>query len=75
MCDEADTAAPLTYFLRVRVGAGADGGVEARLAGAQGSNLVRSMADANALLMVPEGVARVEPGMVLPALLLPEGTW
>lgn len=75
MLDRAETPAPLTYFLRVRVAAGADGAPTARLAGAQGSHLLRSVAEANALLMVPEAVAEVVPGAVLPALLLPDGTW
>ncbi len=75
MRDAADTPAPLTYFLRVRVGAGEDGRMEARLAGAQGSNLLRSMAEANALLLVPEAVARVAPESVHTALLLPDGAW
>jgi molybdopterin biosynthesis enzyme len=49
--------------------------MEARLAGAQGSNLLRSMAEANALLLVPEAVARVAPDSVHTALLLPDGAW
>jgi molybdopterin molybdotransferase len=75
MRDEADTPAPLTYFLRVRVGAGEDGHLEARLAGAQGSNLLRSMAEAHALLMVPESVVQVAPDSVHTALLLPDAAW
>jgi molybdopterin biosynthesis enzyme len=51
---------------------GEDGQLEARLAGAQGSNLLRTMANAGALLEVPETVSRVEPGMILPAMLLPD---
>ncbi|MFN9202738.1 MAG: gephyrin-like molybdotransferase Glp [Gemmatimonas sp.] len=70
--DGADTPAPLTYFLRVALTEGADGQLEARLAGAQGSNLLRTMALADALLEVPEQVVRVEPGMILPAILLPD---
>jgi molybdopterin molybdotransferase len=75
MRDAADTPAPLTYFLRVRVGAGEDGHLEAHLAGAQGSNLLRSMAEANALLLVPEAVVHVAPDSVHTALLLPDGAW
>jgi molybdopterin molybdotransferase len=71
MCDAVDTPAPLTYFVRVRLTVGADGTVEAHLAGPQGSNLLRTMALANALLVVPESVARVEADMMLSALLLP----
>lgn len=70
--DGAETPAPLTYFLRVALSMGEDGQLEARLAGAQGSNLLRTMANAGALLEVPETVSRVEPGMILPAMLLPD---
>lgn len=72
MIDGADTPAPLTYFLRVALSVAVDGHLEARLAGAQGSNLLRTMALADALLEVPEPLARVEPGMILQALLLPD---
>ena len=70
--DSADTPAPLTHFLRVIVSAGADGMPEARLAGAQGSNLLRTMALANALLLIPPEVSRAEPGMLFTAILLPD---
>lgn len=72
MIDAADTPAPLTYFLRVSLQVAEDGVLEARLAGAQGSNLLRTMALADALLEVPETVARVEPGAVMQAVLLPD---
>lgn len=75
MMDRAETPAPLTYFLRVRVAPGEGGQLEARLAGAQGSNLLRSMADANALLVVPPDVAATTPGSAHSALLLPDGAW
>ncbi len=71
MRDAADTAAPLTFFLRVRLQQGADGGTEAVLAGGQGSNLMRAMAMADALLIVPEEKTSVQPGDRLDALLLP----
>lgn len=71
MRDAADTSAPLTYFLRVRLQRGADGGMEAVLAGGQGSNLMRAMAMADALLIVPESQSAVKPGDRLDALLLP----
>lgn len=70
--DRADTPAPLTYFLRVALSVGAHGELEARLAGAQGSNLLRTMALADALVEVPEDVSHIEPGMTLSALLLPD---
>jgi molybdopterin molybdotransferase len=72
MREAADTPAPLTYFLRVRLSAGDGGLLEAYLSGAQGSNLMTSMAMADALLVVPESLARVEAGMTLPAILLPD---
>jgi molybdopterin molybdotransferase len=72
MCDEADTPAPLTYFLRVALQVGADGMLEARLSGAQGSNLLRTMAMADALLEIPPSVSRVHAGTTYSALLLPD---
>jgi molybdopterin molybdotransferase len=72
MRDAIETPAPLTYFVRVTLQVGADGVLEARLAGAQGSNLLRTMAMADALLEVPEGTARVEAGDTMPAILLPD---
>ena len=68
----AETPAPLTYFLRVSLSAGSDGMLEARLSGGQGSNLLRSMALADALLVVPESQARVEPDSLMHAILLPD---
>ena len=66
-----DTAAPLTHFVRVRLLPAIDGMLDATLAGPQGSNLLRTMAMANALLIVPEAVNHVEAGMMLDALLIP----
>jgi molybdopterin molybdotransferase len=72
MKDAAETPAPLTYFLRVALAAGADGTLEARLSGGQGSNLLRSMALADALLVVPESQSRVDPESLMHAILLPD---
>jgi len=72
MKDAMDTPAPLTYFVRVVVRAGATGHLEARLAGAQGSNLMRTMALVNALLVVPDEQRRVVAGDLLSAILLPD---
>lgn len=72
MRDRAETPAPLTYFLRVCLSVGADGQLEASLAGAQGSNLLRTMALANALLVVPEAVTQVDAGSMYTAMLLPD---
>lgn len=49
-------------FLRVRVTPDASGALVAASAGGQGSSQLRAMAAANALLVVPEGVAAAEPG-------------
>ena len=59
----------LTHLLRVLVSRGDDGALDARAAGAQGSNLLRTMAVANALLIVPEDRAGVETGEMLDAIL------
>ncbi len=72
MMDRAETPAPLTHFLRVAVAVNADGALVARLAGAQGSNLLRTMALANALLVVPEHVTHTEPGSTYQAILYPD---
>lgn len=72
MLDRAETPAPLTYFLRVALQLGADGMLEARLAGPQGSNLLRTMAMADALLEVPEEITEVLPQSMMSAILLPD---
>lgn len=73
--DHADTAASLTHFLRVRVTRSTDGVLDAWLAGPQGSNLLRVMASSNALLVVPEHVNAVVPGMILDAFIMPDAEW
>jgi molybdopterin molybdotransferase len=61
--DEDVTSTPrLTHFLRVRLRHDADGTAFARLTGAQGSGIASSMAAADALLVVPEGVHRIRAG-------------
>ncbi|MGV3707315.1 MAG: gephyrin-like molybdotransferase Glp [Gemmatimonas sp.] len=62
----------LTHLLRGIVSRGADGAPEARNAGTQSSNLLRTMALANALLIVPDDVATVNEGEMLDALMLGE---
>ncbi|MDP1831180.1 MAG: molybdopterin molybdotransferase MoeA [Geothrix sp.] len=52
---------PRTTFLRV-VARREAGGMHARLTGPQGSAILSSMLTANALAVIPGGVARVEPG-------------
>ncbi len=56
-------------FLRVVVDATDDGYV-ARPAGGQQSSQLRPMADANALLVVPEGIEAAEPGVANDAIVL-----
>ncbi|MFI5250614.1 MAG: gephyrin-like molybdotransferase Glp [Gemmatimonadales bacterium] len=62
--------APITHFLRVVVSARDDGTLTARLTGPQGSGILTSMSQANALLVVPEDRPHSRAGDVLHALLL-----
>jgi len=71
VAEAIETVAPLTYFVRVGLSVGDDGVLLASSAGPQGSNLLRTMAIAHALLVVPESVSRVSAGMILQVLLLP----
>ena len=70
--EPVSTGARLTHFLRAVVMQSRSGQPSARLAGAQGSGILSSMARANALLIVPEDRQRVEAGEALNALLLTE---
>jgi molybdopterin molybdotransferase len=56
-------------FLRVRLEIDEDG-ARARPAGGQQSSQLRPLADANALLVVPEGLDAAEPGVPYEAILL-----
>lgn len=60
-----------TTFLRVVARREADG-LHARTTGPQGSAILSSMLSANALAVIPEGVARVEPGGTVPLHLTEE---
>jgi molybdopterin molybdotransferase len=64
------TPGALTHFLRAALDVDVDGRLVARLTGAQGSNLLTSMARADALLVVPEDVDEAPAGAVLRAMLL-----
>jgi molybdopterin molybdotransferase len=55
-------------FLRVSVWH-EDGEIHARAAGGQGSSQLRPLADANGLLVVPEGEAAAEPSMSYEAIM------
>lgn len=75
MADHANTPGGLEHFLRVMVSVAADGVIEGRLAGAQGSNLLRVMAGAGALARIPQPVEHVEPGLMIDLLLLEPARW
>ena len=61
--------APLTHFHRGIVRD--DNGVfRARLTGPQGSGILTSMALANALIVIPQDIHKVEPGTHLRAIIL-----
>ena len=70
--EPVSTAAPLTHFLRATLRTESDGVLHARLTGPQGSGLLSSMARADALLVVPEGVRDVAAGETLRAIVLRE---
>ena len=59
--DHISSPERVTSFFRVRLDAGDDGRVTARLTGAQGSGMLTSML-ADGLLVVPEGVTELQPG-------------
>jgi molybdopterin molybdotransferase len=67
--EPVSTPARLTHFLRVRLQE-EDGETVARLTGPQGSGMLTSMAKADALLIVPEGVDQVPAGESLGAIVL-----
>lgn len=64
--------ARLTHFLRAVTRVREDGVLSARLTGPQGSGILTSMSQANALLVVPEDRSRVEAGERLSVLPLSE---
>ena len=64
--------AKLTHFLRAVVRVRDDGMLSARLTGPQGSGILTSMSQANALLVVPDDRPRVEAGERLNVIPLSE---
>lgn len=58
-----------THFLRVHVSYGADGRLQVRSAGGQGSHMLWAMAKANALAVVPDGDGVLAGGQVQVLLL------
>jgi molybdopterin molybdotransferase len=69
LAEPARTSGRLTHFLRARV-LEEPGGFVARLTGPQGSGILMSMAQANALLVVPADRNDIPAGESLPAILL-----
>lgn len=56
-------------YIRARVQL-SDGELIAMPTGAQGSNIMSSLVAANALVIIPEGQLQVDPGALLPALMI-----
>jgi molybdopterin molybdotransferase len=71
IADEAmPVSVPLTHFLRVRLTSDGGGPPRARLAGPQASNILSSLARADALMIVPADRAEVRVGDALEAIVL-----
>ncbi len=70
LAEAVSAPAPLTFFLRALVAPDKDGGLSATLAGRQGSNLLATLARANALLVVQGPMTEVPAGTMVDALLL-----
>jgi molybdopterin molybdotransferase len=70
--EPVSTGARLMHFLRAVTRVREDGVLTARLTGPQGSGILTSMSQANALLVVPEDRSRVEAGERLSVLPLSE---
>ena len=68
--ERIETPAALTYFVRVQLERRDDGGFDAVPSGPQSSNLLRTMAMADALLVVPETVSEARAGESYVAMLL-----
>jgi molybdopterin molybdotransferase len=63
--EDVDTPVALETYLRVRLADATDGIPVATLSGGQRSSMLRSLTDADALLVVPAGTSRVPAGSVL----------
>jgi molybdopterin molybdotransferase len=70
--EPVSTGARLMHFLRAVTRVRDDGSLAVRLTGPQGSGILTSMSQANALLIVPEDRSRVEAGERLNVLPLSE---
>ena len=67
--DGVSEQAPRRHYVRAHV-TWQDGHLVARTTGNQGSNILTSLVDANALLIVPEGSSVLHPGQTAQALML-----
>ena len=72
LAEAVRTSGRARFLLRAQLRRAADGAV-ASLTGPQGSNLLSSMAHADALLVVPEGVREIAAGAAARALPLRDG--
>ena len=68
--DRLENGSARRHFVRVRVEAAPEGGFVCRLAGDQGAGVLTSMALANGLAVVAEGVTAIEPGEPVEVLML-----
>jgi molybdopterin molybdotransferase len=68
--DALDNRGQRRHYVRVRLERRADGEIVAWSVGEQGAGVLSSLAAADALLVVPESLAQVEPGMRLRAIPL-----
>jgi molybdopterin molybdotransferase len=68
--DEHDNRGQRRHYVRVRLEPTADGTTLAKSVGEQGAGVLSSLAAADALLIVPESMERVQPGTRLQAIVL-----
>jgi molybdopterin molybdotransferase len=68
--DGIDNRGQRRHYVRVRLEPAAGGPALARIAGEQGAGVLSSLAAADALMIVPEEMERVQPGTRLQAILL-----
>ena len=68
LAEDVSTPEHLETYVRVRLESGEDAVPVAHLSGPQGSAMLRSLADAHALVVVPQGVGRCAAGSVVSAL-------
>jgi len=68
--EDLETRADLETYLRVRLTDASDGIPVATLSGGQRSSMLRSLTDAEALLIVPVGMSRAPAGTLLTGLEL-----